>query len=160
MGVDIYIRVGPFIRAKKTATTQVKVWGCGGASSCPNTKRRETYKPAKFCGECGSPFVEIPATEKLSASAAVKRTNGALNYQRFNEDGEFEIFFPNVDYGNCKVHRYDPMGDDIQKMFRGDQVEAELSEFETAFQNEIKTIKEIYGENNVHIYWGVVSDPS
>ncbi len=160
MGISCYIYVGPYLECKRTATKSIKEYGCSNGSCLNN--RRSDLKPSNFCAQCGSAIQEFKKEKVLSGYEASYQLPGEKLFARTEErteDYEPSVFLPNREYRSVKGSwRKSGFGDFRTEDIPAGTREQEMAEFWNEHVEEIKKLKTIYGEENVEMRWGLVTD--
>lgn len=168
MGVNTYVVVGPYIRVKLPANSEVEeeYKACLNAI-CPSNARKTGCGPAEvrsnFCPHCGvvagtsKRTVEksnVPCLEEMFEDEGVEGED--LWWPDISEDKEHQVFLDNMSSRRRYADRYylNPgqfnIDLDIKSMI------ADVEEFRTAFQQHIAVLDKVFGEDNVKVNWGVL----
>lgn len=157
MGVDYNVYAGPYIvvfNPLKDSTEEFY--------SCPNKKCNNHNKPIsdEFCSKCGTKIERMirPCQERID-----------FNYfEEFEE--RFAEAFPEYKPNGCDDYLYlitnmkndvgvhiDPKYHVSETVFDLKEQIEKLTEFTNRNRKEIRKLKNVFGEKNVQIKWGVLS---
>ena len=162
------INIGPFIKCKRTEKLNRKVprYGCSNESCMRGVHHGRwlnEYEAGKFCSVCGSPICKVEIDRMISANVAIENMNQDLYALYSSPTDEFDIFFPNNASFRSQPAPWNK-GSIYPATFicaeiTGKDIEREKAEFLGRYSARVAQLKEIYGEENVNVLWGAVSDP-
>ena len=147
MGTSLYNNIGPFIviSGKKKMKDVVTI-----KRYCP-THPNDEQSNAKYCSKCGSEILNRDVTNKEEQFAE-------------NVANSDDLWSPPFEDRILISHESAP-GDFKDTMERGgffdftdkqETMEDQLLWFKERFSTEIQKLSEVFGEENVHICWGIV----
>ena len=159
--------IGPFIKCKRTERLNRKVprFGCSNDACIRGVatgRWLETYESGKFCSVCGSPICRIEVDRMIDANAAVENMDQDLYPLYSGHSDEFDIFFPNKGSYRSQPAPWNS-GSIYPATFicaeiTGKDIEREIVDFLKMYSIRVAQLREIYGEENVDVLWGAVSD--
>ena len=160
MSIDVY--VGPYINCAFSQKTIIAY-----RKTCADTQCLRHYKELSkpFCDHCGKPTTDLPYKtyeDTVDARLIQEQINERLcspgndsEYGLWSSSHLTHLWIPNRDYpgqreyvGNYECLVTPTTARDIQD---------ETVAFMVAFEDDIKVIKEAYGQRWVHVLWGVIS---
>jgi hypothetical protein len=158
MGISYKTYVGPYVHcAAQVIDVTVVRRGCTNAA-CVGA-----YGGGPFCSRCGSPIGDRPIATRAHAVDAWEVSNtlnerlstpGGDAYVEWAELNESHLWLPNVPYGrNGHLEEY---ADFALVPLTAGAIALDLTTFASAFADDLRTLREIYGADAVNVYWGVV----
>lgn len=169
MGMKQYYYFGPYLacglKNSKKITRNVPV---NAACFNPKCKSKHQNSSFKFCPECGGEIkagykeiiedsidmniIESQIQEKLSNFLSV----GNENECGYAMDNKLHIWIVNETVPSLKSDILE-YGDEYQYMpiVNAGMIEKHKSDFLKQFEKEIAKIKEVYGEDQVNLEWGI-----
>lgn len=162
MSVSYYTYLGPIIRIKKDVSVDEKL------NICPNDECKNHNFPNKiengdkFCSECGNKVI-FKITKKViepTLSNMMSLNKELVNFEDILIDVPYSkgsIIIDSDEYKDCFVNK---SATDINViMLSPEKIEKMMSNFSSidSFKNVIKCIKEIVGEENVEVSFGLAN---
>jgi hypothetical protein len=147
MGMDFQVRLGPYLEVSTTLTEPVTTV----KRKCPNHPEVTQFNN-KFCPICGETIINVDdiKVEKIRACDIIE-------WDKLIPPGGFDnILLPqksppnDFDFDIDDKNSLNLLGKDV---IINEQVEW----FNKTYANEIKILRDKFGENNVHLKWGIIS---
>ena len=158
------VYAGPYLRCEtERVNDPIDTYTCT-SEICHTINKPEKLPPyIKACPHCQSPVdvVKVPGLQrdKVSAPELFFKTEEALAL--FN--GEYSkpgvhTYIPNHDWPRSFV--YDKDGGETGELLSPDtaMIAEEIKWLEDTYAEQIKAARELYGENNIHIKWGLIAE--
>jgi hypothetical protein len=164
MSIDYHVHIGPYIKCRRSTVQDVTT-----VRTCPNEgckKHLAIYnKEIAFCSDCGTKILEkeIPRNRPKVSFEDVEEKFGGTFLElltEYNQQPE-NIYVSNIK----REHRKDG-GFDFDphycsgffQNFDGEDIANGIETFTNEFAEEIEGFKELYGDSNVEVAWGVILD--
>ena len=157
MGVSYSVHIGPFVRCKKTISRMADHYRCANPE-CRNHESVTRYKGMNFCETCGNEIEMFQKTVKVRGADLLKGDDLYARSEDWN--GEEAIFFPNIEYRSDrgKWRTINLREDTVCSEVPTGACERELAEFNDRFADSLAILRQAYGDENVEVLWGVVTD--
>lgn len=162
MSVSYYTYLGPIIRIKKDAAIDEKLNICSN-EECKNHQLPNTIRNGdKFCTECGNK-VSFKINKKIiepTLSNMMSLNKRLIDFEDVLEDVPYaagNIIINSNKYKSCFISK---SATDVNViMLSPERIEKMMDEFFSidTFKNAIKSIKEIVGEENVEVSFGLAN---
>lgn len=169
MGVDLHCYFGPYLacglKNNKKMPRKVTVNPACFNPNCKNKGKQSGFKFCPYCGEetqagCEEIFedsidmyiVEAQINERLSNILSV----GGQCECPYAKDNNLHIWISNEEIPTLKADVVDyGSGDQYMPIVSGEMIEKHKDAFVKRFVKQIATIKEVYGEDQVKVEWGI-----
>ena len=162
MSISYYTYLGPIIQIKKDATIDEKLNICSN-EGCKNHNLPNTIKSGdKFCTECGNK-VSFRMNKKIiepTLQNMMSLNESLIDFEDVLEDVPYaagNIIINSDEYKNCFISK---SATDVNViMLSPERIEKMMDEFLSidSFKNVITSIKEIVGEENVEVSFGLAN---
>lgn len=160
MGVDYSVYIGPFVRCENPDVTNTESYTACATASCPKHDKQTSNK---FCPECGkaiSTLVRTVSAPKVDAWDVSEQLNESFftpgtNYGRFPFELNIDIWVPNRRLPGIAERTEEPLRGGYDEVDE-DEVEAEKTALVGACGQDLAKFREIYGNNEVSVHWGVL----
>ena len=154
------VYVGPYllIFKRRRPTSEVR-------RSCPTVqceKHKEDIRDqkVKFCPGCGSPIEEVtfPARDSIPFDVP-EDTDGELHTILDGYGSELNEKYVISYLEDGPGQSFDPTRElYVSEDITPERIQSDLRKFEQKFSRHIQKIKNVFGESNVKLQWGVLSD--
>jgi len=155
MGNDYIVHVGPVIVINNLPAEIVEKH-----NSCCNDKCKKFHKygSGKFCDECGSPIAEWSTRVMGTRSIDLYELIGeSITYADSEHQNTSKIVLvANLDIGNAGYFSFNLKYEPFDVFPKIEEVTDNIEKFKSIFKKELDKLKEIYGESNVEVKYGVV----
>ena len=156
MGVSYYTYVGPYVKVYNPEKASKKEY-----HSCPNHGCSNNKKPMSdaYCSKCGTKIERLTfyIQDRTRFDANSEFADGTLrdvysdfddhNYMHFVDDGQRDLLHLLMNINN---------GDFVSDLTDKNPA-TEVEEFKEIRRKEIARLKEVFGEENVSVRWGVIN---
>lgn len=164
MGIDYTNYLGPYVVCKVGMVTKTRQ-----RLTCMNPKcvkyRSERWDTTKFCGHCGQPvmtYEEPRQIDSVDSDEVDRKMKGALHQpggeamRGYQKENHVHLWLSNKCIPDQREFSTDPMQDFEVSEITGSLIQQEMIAFRYVYEVELNILRDVYGEANVEVKWGML----
>lgn len=159
MSVSHYVYCGPYIQCtKKYEIKKIEFNGCTNIECLRYRKQANT----NFCSKCGNPIEKLFDTRNVQVSKKLDELFDVDTFCLIHDEiltCEYDILLPNLFPKNIDKKRqyYIKFKDSNCQNLTNLNISSEIDELAKFHVKEIEKLKNLYGEDQVKIFWGILT---